>query len=49
MKKRNITITNLTDDQFEWLKKEAEKSGMPISGLIKHWCQTGVDKEKDKK
>ncbi len=46
MKKiRNVTLTNLSEDQFKWLKETAEKKAMTISGLVKYWCQRGIESD----
>ncbi len=46
---KTISLTNLTDEQYEYLKEEAKNKGMTITGLIKHWCETKMKGKENKK
>lgn len=48
MEKRNITLTNITEEQWGILRYEANRKGTTISGLIKIWCQQHIDAKKNK-
>lgn len=41
----NITLTNITEKQKEWLEKEAEKKGITITGLVKYWIENGIKRD----
>jgi len=43
MKKRVITVKNVTEKQYKWIEKEAKRRGLTISAIIKIWLQDGVD------
>ena len=47
MGNKNIVLTQMTKEQRDWLKQEAKKMSTTITGLVKYWCQRGIEKEEN--
>jgi len=45
-RKKQFTVANITDEQFEWLKVEAERRGLNLSSIVKVWLQEQVERSK---
>ncbi len=46
MKKNNITIRGLSDDQYKWLKTEARRIGQTMTAVIKNLIQEKLVEKK---
>lgn len=49
MSEKNITLTNLSEKQIEWLKKQSRERNMTITGYIKHWIEKNIEIDADTK
>ena len=43
---KNITITNLTAEQQEWLERKAKQKSLTITGYVKHMIEIGIIRDK---
>jgi hypothetical protein len=45
--KRQITITGVTEEQYNFLKKMSKKKGLGVSALFKVWINDKIEAEKN--
>lgn len=43
--KRVLSIQNMSEAQYQWLKKQADKTGIAMSSIVKMLVQAEMDKE----
>ncbi len=44
--KRNIVLTNMTEEQHNWLRDASKKVGLNITAFIKSWVNEKIKHQK---